>query len=82
MGQLHWSYINASTSGGVFIETFLGCTGLVCLTSIDTTGIISTANALNMFSGCIALTAPTAGEITTMTTFPVASPYVNGGACP
>ena len=71
-----------SISGDLFTSTFEGCSNLVCLTSIDTTGIISTPQAADMFLGCTSLVAPTAGEQTTMTTFPVALAYVNGGVCP
>jgi hypothetical protein len=67
-------------AGTSFTSMFNGCTNLVCLTGIDTTGA-SSFPISGMFSNCTSLTAPTAGEQTSLTTTPGLN-YTNAGSCP
>jgi hypothetical protein len=68
---------SAGTSFGLM---FLNCSSLVCLSTLDTTSN-SSFPISSLFSGCTSLTAPTAGEQTSLATSPGLN-YTNAGSCP
>jgi len=63
-----------------FGSMFQDAASLVCLTSVDTA--TSGTTAVAMFTGCTAMTAPSAGEQTTISTVPGGLDYVNSSPCP
>jgi len=75
-GTGHVYYADASANIGTGI--FASCTSLVCIASVNTSNI---ASDKSVFSNTPLLTSPSAGEQTSIETFPGLD-YVNGSPCP